>query len=182
MAQLMQGGNTFDATTVEPATGGISAKPPGVYNVMITDSEDKPTKNFDSTGNTFLQLSLTIIDDGPYKGEFFIHRLNLNNQNQQAVDIARRELSAICHAIGVLQPRDSQELHNRPLTITVAMDKNEGKYNEVKKFEQYKPQGITGTAPAPQQQAAPVAQQPYQQSQQAAQPVQQQAPAQMPWQ
>lgn len=176
MAQLGQGGAPFDASTVEPATGGVSTKPPGQYNVVMTDSQDKEAKNFSVTGNTFLQTVLTIID-GPHKGDFFIHRLNLNNQNEQAVNIARGELSAICHAIGVMQPRDSSELHNKPMTITVALDKKEGKYNEIKKFEPYK---APGSAPA--QTAAPVAQQPYQQPQQVAQPVQQQAPAQMPWQ
>ena len=33
------------------------------------------------------------------------------------VKIARGELSAICRAVGVMQPRDSVELHNVPLEI-----------------------------------------------------------------
>ena len=35
-----------------------------------------------------------------------------------------RELSAICHAVGVLEPRDSTELHNLPLTVSVRCSKN----------------------------------------------------------
>ena len=33
--------------------------------------------------------------------------------------MARADLSAICHAVNVICPGDSVELHNLPLTITV---------------------------------------------------------------
>ena len=33
--------------------------------------------------------------------------------------MARADLSAICHAVNVIQPRDTVELHDLPLTITV---------------------------------------------------------------
>ena len=40
-----------------------------------------------------------------------------------AVKIARSELSAICRAVGVLQPKDSTELHDLPLVISVKCKK-----------------------------------------------------------
>jgi hypothetical protein len=52
-------------------------------------------------------------------------RLNLNNPNAQAVQIAQAELSAICRAVGVLAPNDSVDMHNLPLLITVKLRKRE---------------------------------------------------------
>ena len=41
------------------------------------------------------------------------------------MQIARSELSAICRAIGVMQPKDSIELHNLPLLVTVKCKKRD---------------------------------------------------------
>ncbi len=48
-------------------------------------------------------------------------RLNLENPNATAVEIARRELSAICRSVGVLVPTDSTDLHNLPCMIHVRL-------------------------------------------------------------
>jgi hypothetical protein len=63
--------------------------------------------------------------EGEYKNRVLWARLNLNNPNATAVKIARGELSAICRAVGVLQPRDSVDLHNLPLVITVKLKKRD---------------------------------------------------------
>ena len=44
--------------------------------------------------------------------------IRMVNPNQTAVKIARGELSAICRAVGVMQPKDSTELHDLPLVIS----------------------------------------------------------------
>jgi hypothetical protein len=104
----------FDANTVEPATE-FEAIPAGKYIAAITGSEMKPTK----AGNgSFLELTFEVVE-GEFKGRKLWARLNLQNPNQIAVKIARAELSSICRAIGILQPRDSVELHNLPLVVTV---------------------------------------------------------------
>lgn len=108
----------FDANNVEP-TGDFEVVPGGKYLAAIIESEMKPTKA--STG-AFLQLVFQILD-GQYKGRKLWARLNLENPNAQAVQIARAELSAICRAVGILAPSDSQELHNLPLLITVKVRK-----------------------------------------------------------
>ena len=41
------------------------------------------------------------------------------------MQIARGELSAICRAIGIMTPKDSAELHNLPMTVTVKVKKRE---------------------------------------------------------
>ena len=122
----------FDAATVEP-TAPIEPVPSGKYVAMIIDSENKPTKA--GTGH-YLQLTFEILE-GDYKGRLLWARLNLDNPNAQAVQIARAELSAICRAVGVLQPKDSVELHNLPLTISVRCKKrtdSEEMANEIRGY------------------------------------------------
>ncbi len=135
--------NGFNATEVEP-TSSFEPLPAGKYLAAITESEMKPTKN---GGGSYLQLTFTILD-GEYKNRVVWARLNLNNPNATAVKIARSQLSAICRAVGVLQPRDSVELHLIPLVISVAVKKraDTGELtNEVKGFEPKA--AATGTPP-----------------------------------
>lgn len=125
--------NGFNATEVDPTTS-FEPVPAGKYLAAITDSEMKPTK---SGGGSYLHLTFTILD-GEQKGRVLWARLNLVNPNATAVKIARGELSAICRAVGVLQPRDSTELHNLPLLITVKLKKriDTGELtNELKGYE-----------------------------------------------
>ena len=79
----------FNANHIEP-TSEFEAIPAGKYLAMITDSETKPTK---SGSGSYLQLTFQILD-GEYKGRFLWARLNLNNPNATAVQIAKAELSA----------------------------------------------------------------------------------------
>ena len=104
----------FDATQVEPQEE-MDVLPAGKYAALISGSEMKPTKA--GTGS-YLELTFQIIE-GKHQNRLLWSRLNLNNPNSTAVEIARRELSAICRAVGVLVPTDSSELHNKPLEITV---------------------------------------------------------------
>jgi hypothetical protein len=139
--------NGFDATQVEP-NAGFDPIPAGKYLAAITESEMKPTKN---GSGSYLQLTLTVLE-GEHKGRVLWARLNLNNPNATAVKIARAELSAVCHAVGVMQPRDSVELHNIPLLITVKLKKrsdNDELTNEIKGFE---PKSVAASVP----QQAPV--------------------------
>jgi hypothetical protein len=125
--------NGFDASQVEP-TASFDPIPAGKYLAAITETEMKPTKN---GSGSYLQMTFTVLD-GEYKNRVLWARLNLNNPNATAVKIARSELSAICHAVGVLQPRDSVELHNIPLLITVKVKKREDTgelTNEIKGYE-----------------------------------------------
>ncbi|MGE0609903.1 MAG: DUF669 domain-containing protein [Pirellulales bacterium] len=106
--------NGFNANQVDPTTE-FEPIPAGKYLAMITDTEMKPTK---SGAGSYLQLAFQVLE-GEFKGRFVWARLNLNNPNATAVQIAQAELSAICRAVGVMTPGDSAELHNLPLLITV---------------------------------------------------------------
>ncbi|MCC6717831.1 MAG: hypothetical protein IT555_08105, partial [Acetobacteraceae bacterium] len=78
----------------------------------------------------------------------------------QTVEIAQRALSAICHAVGELQVSDSEQLHLRPLQVTLAVeadsrDKHLQPHEQRKqnKIKGYAPLGPTPTARAPAPQA-----------------------------
>jgi len=124
--------NGFNANEVEPNTP-FDPLPAGKYLAAITATEMKPTKAGDGS---YLQLEFTILE-GEYKERKVWDRLCLNHPNAQTVKIARGNLSALCRAVGVMQPKDSVELHNLPLVITVKVKKREDTgelTNEVKGY------------------------------------------------
>ena len=141
MAQL-----NFDASTVAP-NESIEAIPAGWYNAQIDQSEMKPTK--DGSG-AYLELRFSILD-GQYVNRKVFTRLNLRNANPAAQEIAYKQLSAICHATGVLQVQDSQQLHGRPMKIKVSVRAASGDYeasNELKAFKNINEQ-VDGPVGAP---------------------------------
>lgn len=128
--------NGFNANEVEPSTT-FEALPAGKYLAAITASEMKPTKNGEGS---YLQLEFTVLL-GEFKDRKVWDRLCTNHPNPTTVKIARGNLSAICRAVGVMQPKDSLELHNIPLMISVKCKKREDASgageitNEVKGYE-----------------------------------------------
>jgi hypothetical protein len=164
MAQL-----NFDASQVAPSEA-LEAIPAGWYNAQMTASGMKPTS--DGTG-AYLQAEFTVLS-GDYAGRKLFDRINLQNKNPVAVEIGYKTLSAICHAVGVIQVQDSQQLHGRPLQLKVSLRAAgpgaDGKHyeasNEVKGYKAVDGAGVpmagapAGGAPswapqAPAQQAAP---------------------------
>ena len=106
--------NGFNANDVDPMAD-FTPIPAGKYDAVITNTEMKPTKN----GNgSYLEITFQVIE-GEYQNRLLWARLNLDNPSQIAVKIARGELSSICRAVGVMEPKDSCELHNLPLVISV---------------------------------------------------------------
>lgn len=135
----------FDAAQVEPQQS-FDVLPAGTYSAMITGSEMKPTK----TGGERLNLTFQIVE-GEHQGRLVWQGLNLKNANQQAVDIAMRELSAICRAVGVLTPKSSEELHDKPLRIKVKVRPADGQYqasNEINGYEPLNGQATAAVTPA----------------------------------
>ena len=138
--------NGFDANQVDPNVA-YDPLPAGWYKAVITGSEEKPTKA--QTGS-YLQLTLEVIE-GPMQGRKLTDRLNLNNPNSQASEIAYRTLSAICHSIGVMTPRQSSDLHDKPLMVKVAVKTATAEYaasNEVKGYEAVGKPTAAAAAPA----------------------------------
>jgi len=136
----------FNANEVEPTTA-FEPLPAGKYLAAITASEMKATKKGDGS---FLQMEFTVLD-GECKGRKVWDRLCINHPNDITQKIARGSLSAICRAVGVMQPRDSVELHNIPLVITVKCRKRQDVdeiVNDIKGFERRESEGQYQQAPS----------------------------------
>lgn len=123
--------NGFNANNVDPMAD-FSPIPAGKYVAVITNTEMKPTK---SGNGSYLEITFQVIE-GEFKNRLLWARLNLDNPSEMAVKIARSELSAICRAVGVLEPKDSCELHNLPLVVTVKQktDSDGEVRNEIKGY------------------------------------------------
>jgi hypothetical protein len=138
--------NGFNANEVDPSMG-FDPVPAGKYLAIISGSQMKPTKS--GVGN-YLELTFQILD-GEFKGRLLWARLNLDNPKAEMVKFARAELSAICRALGVMAPKDSVELHNLPVVITVAHKKRNDTgeiTNVIKGYAKKEMNGTRTAAPA----------------------------------
>lgn len=146
----------FNASEVPPSEP-LTLIPAGEYPAWITESEMQATKS--GTGQ-YLKLTFDITD-GEFKGRKLWAQLNLVNPNPQAVQIAQRELSAICHAVGHLGVTDSGELHLKPLIVVVKVQNDpSGQHEPRNEIKGFKPvgQATPGYTPPPAAQPAPVQQ------------------------
>ena len=128
MAQL-----NFDAQSVAPQAA-YTPIPAGVYTTEIVDSDVKPTQK----GGTQAVFTLLVVD-GPFAGRKIFARLNVRNPSPEAERIGQAQLSALCHAAGVLQLQDTSQLHGKVVRARITVRKDEtGQYgdsNEIKGFE-----------------------------------------------
>ena len=137
----------FNAAAIQPQQS-FDALPPGRYEAIISESEMKDTKS--GTGQ-YLQLTFDVVG-GQYEGRKLWSRLNLVNPNATAVQIAERELSAICHCVGILVPQDSEELHDALLVIDVIQELNPmsgQQTNRIKGYSQVSAPAVKAKPAAP---------------------------------
>jgi len=127
----------FDANKVEPI-GSFEPLPVGDYLVAIsaTDLKDAKPKPNKKPGK-YLQVTMDVID-GPSKGRKIFDFLNLVNDNKTTEEIAQKQLSAICRVTGVMQPKKSEELHNRPFMVRLKIQKGTDGYDDRNTIAEYK--------------------------------------------
>lgn len=146
----------FNAAEIEPSNAPLDVLPAGKYTAMIVGNETRPTK-----AGTGERLNLTFeIVEGEFAGRKVWAGLNVKNPNQQAVEISMRELSSICRAVGVMTPKSADDLHDKPMIISVKVRPASEQYSASNEINGYAP--LKGQAPVAQQQAsAPVATPPW---------------------
>lgn len=126
----------FNAEAVEP-TSAYDVLPKGKYLCMAIASEMKQTKQ---KNGEYLQITFEVLD-GQGKGRKLFERLNIRNQNKTAEEIAQRQLSALCHAVGVLHLSDSEQLHNLPVVLDVGIEDGRDGYEAQNRIKGYEPAG-----------------------------------------
>jgi hypothetical protein len=118
----------FDLSDYEyKSSSSFEPLPPGDYTAIITDSNLKATKS--GTGE-YIALTMEIIE-GKYSGRRIWENLNVYNANKQAEDIARSALKSIFAAVGKPNERDTEEAHNIPFKLSLAIDRKDPTRNRV---------------------------------------------------
>ena len=141
----------FSTQGVAP-NAALEAIPSGVYPVVITSTQEKPTRAGDGA---YIEFEMTIQAPSEFAGRKVFDRLNIRNKNQQAVDIAYGTLSAICHVVNRHNIQQTEQLHNLPfqaVVAKVARDDRPGEFsNEVKGYKdaQGNDPGKSGQGAAP---------------------------------
>lgn len=139
----------FDASNVEP-TQAFEPLPNGVYDVVIVESDYKANKK--GNGHN-LHLTFQVLS-GKYQNRKLWDVLCVDNPSPQARQIAQGHLSAICRAVGVMNPNDSVELHDKPLKAVVkCVKQDDGSFqNEIGGYKSRHEGGpaTNGAATAPQ--------------------------------
>lgn len=126
----------FDANEVEPASD-FEPIPAGDYIAQIVSSEKK-----EGNSGAYLKLEFEIL------GPKFLNRKVWTNLNlwidedtdgrKKAKQIAQGHMSAICRAVGRMQIRATEELHNKPMAVKVTIRPAKDGYqaqNEIKGFK-----------------------------------------------
>jgi len=145
----------FDASKVAPQERPAPI-PAGVYNAQIVESEVKPL----ASGNGEAVVLTWTVLDGPCVNRKVFHRINYRHTNPQAEQIGQSQLSAVCHAAGVIQLQDTQQLHAKPCRIRVKIRKDSsGQYDDQNEVSGVEPAGTAqpGVPVAPARPAAPAA-------------------------
>lgn len=105
--QSLFGANGFDSSSYDK-TQTFEPMPAGYYVLHLVESELKPTK----TGH-MISAKFEVLE-GANKGRKFFESFNIQNANKDTESWARRDFAILCDVVGVIAPRDTQELHYKP--------------------------------------------------------------------
>jgi len=114
--------------------GGFEPIPAGWYLAEIAKSEMKDNKS--GTGR-YLTCQLKVLE-GEFQGRYLFNLLNLVHPNQQAVEIAQKELASICEACELDEIEDSTELHGIAMAVRVVIKEGNDQWpakNEIKAYK-----------------------------------------------
>lgn len=124
---------TLDEITL-PSTSSYEPIPEGRYTCAVTSSDLKPTK---SGNGHYLQLVFEVLE-GQYAGRRIYERLNIDNPNKKAVNIARRAMTELCAVVGIVgELKDTEELHNVPVSVDVTIEEGRNGYGPSNKILGY---------------------------------------------
>lgn len=108
--------------------GSITPLPAGKYKAVVEKSEIKKTK--DKSGK-YIKLTFNVQVDKKKRRKIF-NNYNIVNNSVEAVEIAEKEISSLCDAVGIKKFSDTAQLHDKPLVIQLG----------IKNDEEYGPQNV----------------------------------------
>ena len=141
----------FQAANYEPASNPDPI-PAAWYTAFIVESDLKQAGATAKDPNGQYYAFVFEVCEGPYKGRKVFANYNVVNVNQQAVDIAYKDLASLYRAIGAEHENitNTEQLHNRPMEIKVGIQAARGDYDASNNIKSggYRPVGA-GAAAAP---------------------------------
>lgn len=152
----------FNANDYEPMQE-YEVLPEGKYHAEIVASEEKDIGNNGEKGTklAFQWKILAGACEGRIVFQDVLHNYTVEGEKgDKTREIASRNLSAICHAVGRLAPNNTDELHNIPCEISVGFQKQNinpstgEKYPLRNEIKGVKPWTNQSTNAAPRQQTA----------------------------
>jgi hypothetical protein len=135
MAQLE---NDFDPTKNEAPR--FAPIPADDYPMIATESTIKSNKA--NTG-TYIKMKFQVLS-GPFQNRTLFKNFNwtttrTDEDGKKAVQIGKGQFSELCRAVGVLQPRDTAEVHNKmflgKVIIKPSSDPQYEDNNDIKEFK-----------------------------------------------
>ena len=114
---------SFDASQVAPDSGMLEPIPEGRYKISMVDSEIKTTRS----GTGLILAAKFNVVGGENNGYSVYTNFNIKNDNPKAQQIGLSQLSAVCHAVGIMHMQDSSQLHNRVLEAYIKVEKGQAK-------------------------------------------------------
>lgn len=109
-------GYQFDFNMEDVPDSQFDDLPPGTYKAMIIDAVLKDVKP--PKVGRYLELAFEVLD-GDLAGRKFWERLNLDNPNQEAVNIAQRTSKSIAMAGGFFPARTSDDYLDKVMLVTI---------------------------------------------------------------
>lgn len=128
--------------------------PAGDYLVMISESSIDTLDD----GVQKVKVTMEVMQPEQYYSRKAFASYTLESPNARHVEIGRKILANLCRAIGVMAPRETEELHGIPFFVRLAVEQwDDGSlHNEAKAYwstqsqapPQPKPKGATKAQPA----------------------------------
>jgi hypothetical protein len=116
----------IDVTNIEASVPRDPIMKNGWVKAVITSSELVPGKKDPETSRR-LNFNWKVVE-GEFLNRTFSNGLNIVSPSAIAQEIARKDLSAIGHAVNVLNIQDSSQLHNLPMWVKIKYVAESGEY------------------------------------------------------
>jgi len=145
----MQPNNEFSFGNLDDVKTSDEPIPVGNYRLRAVEMDMKDTKS--GTGS-YLSVRFDVVE-GPHQGRRVFQNYNLVNQNQQAVEIALRDVKSWLIAAGLpesgqLTMERIRALEGKPFLAKVGIEKDKsGQYPDKNKIARFLPP-VEGSAPA----------------------------------
>lgn len=144
MAEL---GYDFDPNSVPEDDRTFKPMPAGDYEMQVIESDVITAKS----GGKMIKLTLEVIS-GPFERRKVWENINIQNQNPDAERIGVRALADLTLAVGLVNVRNSEDLHFRPFRARLKIEPAKDGYDAKNKVSRF--MAMNGSAPAPQQRHA----------------------------